>query len=527
MNRRRFLTTGATATAAIATPGFITFDLGSPDTLTALAIDSAADIDAFGTDGNPSFLAPCETEADRDALIEFVEDEADGRVIRTYEHVDQIVFSVPWEHAGRTTRFSIRTYGGGLEDLDYVSWADANAFLPRTEPFEPDTLESRSEVSFRDALNRREQIVLGLRDVFGASVTDTAGLAFDGDAEEATLQDARELVNASQSTLDGVDTSDVTVAVIDTGANGRSPFDDDEDESRIHPASTDFTTAGDPTVEENGESAVSDSDGHGDWVAMCIASNHSDVRYRGFVPDADLLIAKSLDDGTGSTADIVAGIELAIDVGADVACLSLGSPMWSQALVDALEKAYEAGVLPVCALGNDRFGSVFAANPASAPEGFAVAATNVPESGAREDTRVAYFSNVGPHPGTTDLSDGDSQDGGEPKLGAPGMNISIDPVGTLSGTSMAAPMVAGAAAVLRADGHDVEESWRRLTEYAYPIPGAGETEIGYGLLDLEAALNEDEIEERQPDVRDDDATARDAWHNLVSNTKGRRLAGLF
>lgn len=529
MKRRQFLqTAAATAGIATATPSFFSSYLGNPNKLTNFAVSSDADLETFGGDSNPSFVVRYDQEADESALRNFItEDTETGQIIREYSNLNQMTVTLSWDEAGRSSVLGFNTYGGGLEDLSYVQFADANAFLPRTEPILPDSLED--DASYGETLNRREKFMVEMRSAVGDSGPSTDGLAFGDDAPEATLLDARELINAPDSLIDEIDTSDVTVAVIDSGANGRSAFDrevDGETETRILDASTDFTTGGDPTVGEEGERAVADSDGHGDWVSMCTVSNHSDSQYRGFAPDADLLVAKCLDDGRGSASKIVAGIDLAIDQGADVACLSLGSPKWSEVLADALEDAYEAGVFCAVAVGNDRYGTVFPASPSSSERGFPVTATNVPESGDRDDTELAYFANTGPHAGTTDLSDGKSANS-KPKLAAPGMNIDIDPVGILSGTSMAAPMVAGAAALLSAEGYDAEQIWNRLTEYAYPIPNAGETETEYGLLDVEAAINGTEYEDTQADVRTDEAVARDAGNRVLSDTMGRRLAGLF
>ncbi len=520
MYRRDLLKqTGATA-ATIAAPAFIgPITLGSSETLTKLATANGTQIQSYG-DGNPSFVIPYETDSDRADLKEWTTSQDGGRIIRDLETVGMLVVSVPWEAAGRQTRFGLRHWSGGFDDLEYVTYADANTIRSLPAPIK--TLASPSDVGHDFTL--REQAGMAIQ---GGSKSEMSGLAFDEDAPEATLRQARNLVRAGDDFLAGIDTSSTVASVIDTGANDYTIYEDSSGTLRFLDASTDFTASGDPTVGEDGPSAIYDGNSHGSWVLGCIASSDSDDANAGFGQAADLAVAKSLgDDGSGETADIVAGIELAIEQSADVACLSLGSPQWSESIADALEEAWKAGVFCVVAVGNDRYATTFVACPASSERGFGVNATNVPESGNRDDTKIAYFGNVGPHPGNFDFSSGDSR-GATPKLAAPGMSIRVDPPGVKSGTSMAAPMVAGGALVLAAEGYTNEEIWDRLTSCAYPIPNAGVTETEYGLLDVKAAVNGKEYDKSQKEVRNDDAVARDNWNRAYAETRGRTLGGLF
>ncbi|WP_247005176.1 S8 family serine peptidase [Halosolutus gelatinilyticus] len=527
MQRRQFLSTiGATAVAST-TPSFIgPIRLSTPEVLTPLALADDVDLDTFGTEGNPSFALRYESAEDRTDLRKWVESTDEGHVIRDLKSVNMIVATVPWSEAGRSRKFGIETFDGGFDDLSYLEFADANTFFERPEPIGPDGLASSADDVSHD-LRLRDRISIAAR-TGRTSVSDGIdGLAFDGDAPETNLRNARRHVRAGDGVLDTVDTSTARVTIADTGADDGAHFDAGDGTLRFHDDSTDYTGVDDPTVGEDGASAVADGDGHGSWVSACIGANNADGRYSGFVQDAELVIAKVLgDDGSGSIGDIVAGVELAIETNSDVLCMSLGSAQWSDALAAALADAWEAGVFPVVASGNDRYATTFVAHPASAEDGFAVNATNVPESEDRDDTEIAYFGNVGPHSGIGDLSNGESE-GATPQLAAPGMNIKIEPVGTLTGTSMAAPMVAGAAAVLAADGHDNETILDRLTTCAYPIPNAGYTETENGLLDLEAALNGDEYEEEQANVRSEEAEIRDTINEAYSETRGRKLAGLF
>lgn len=146
----------------------------------------------------------------------------------------------------------------------------------------------------------------------------------------------------------------------------------------------------------------------------------------------------------GNSPEIAAGIEAAVLDGMDVVNLSIGEPEVQPSrdlVVEALQGAAAAGVVPVVAAGNDfgAFGRGSVSSPGSAPAAITVGATTLAK-------QMADFSGAGPTPISLRL---------KPELSAPGVNI-VSSVpqreGTwqaLSGTSMAAPHVAGAAAVLR------------------------------------------------------------------------------
>lgn len=514
MHRRDFIQTSGATAAALTTPSFISpFDgrIGSSDTLTAAALSSEANIKTFG-DNNPSFLVVYPDSQARESLDSWLEG-SDAEIKRDLSSVNMVSVSMPWSEIGLQQygtsvadfNIGIDRLSGGLQAKDYLDSIDANMVLSRPEPLEE--LEGPDAWSFD--FGWRQSLSLMAQSLSTSPAPEPDGLAFDGDATEATLTESRAHVRASDSVLSGVDTSNLTVAVIDTGVNTGTNLP----ESRLHAESTGFAKDGDPTYADDGTDAVADGDGHGTWVAHCIAGSN------GFAPNATVLGLKALgDDGSGQTADIIAGIEKAIDVGADVACLSLGSPQWSDALATALNDAREAGVFCAVAVGNDRMGSVFVASPADSSGGFGVQACNVPESGDRDETKLAYFGNTGPDPGSTDLSSGESE-GAVPLLAAPGMKVAIElPSGlsALSGTSMAAPHVTGGAAVLRAAGHSVDETWARLTEYAYPLQHAGKTEAKHGLLDVQASLEGTDPENDPADVRTAEAEARDDFNNVLS-----------
>jgi subtilisin family serine protease len=245
------------------------------------------------------------------------------------------------------------------------------------------------------------------------------------------------------------------------------------------------------------------------------------------------LIGKVLGEGgSGSTSDIVDGLEWACDQhDADVVSMSLGSPVYSAALADEVEQCAESGTLVVIAAGNSRQNPAarFISSPADTVDGdqmsdgiVTVAATNV---SAPSTAGSAYFSEVGPDSGN-DGSNGQTA-GALPTIGAPGMTIqapvAASPGGsvsysTLSGTSMATPLVSGAAAALISANESLRDNpgrlEQRLAAAANPMPGAGYTEVGAGMVSLENAVDEspdeDDVLDDQRSARSLDAQARDA-----------------
>ncbi|HEY0372739.1 MAG TPA: S8 family serine peptidase [Thermoanaerobaculia bacterium] len=193
----------------------------------------------------------------------------------------------------------------------------------------------------------------------------------------------------------------------------------------------------------NGDDDPMDDQGHGTHVAGIVAANSSTLT--GVAPEASLLAYKVLDHtGFGDSGVILAGVERAIDPNrdgdpsdhADVVNMSLGGPASpNDPLVAAVERGTAAGVVFSLAAGNS--GAIFdLGSPARAPHAITVAASDL-------EDRVAYFSTGG----------GTIEEGVvKPEISAPGVNINSAAFekGTrqLSGTSMAAPHVAGVAALL-------------------------------------------------------------------------------
>ncbi|MER5261668.1 S8 family serine peptidase [Actinosynnema sp. NPDC002837] len=222
----------------------------------------------------------------------------------------------------------------------------------------------------------------------------------------------------------------VKVAVLDGGVDGAHP-----DLTGKEVAEQNFTEDPDAT----------DVDGHGTHVAATIAS--SGEKYRGVAPDAQILDGKVCVLQGCAESWILGGMQWAVDQGADVVNLSLGGNDSPE--LDPLEEAVntlsaQSGTLFVIAAGNSgRPGTV--GSPGSADAALTVGAVE-------RDDSIAYFSSRGPRVGDGAV---------KPDITAPGVDIvaakaATGSIGTpvdehhvaLSGTSMATPHVAGAAALI-------------------------------------------------------------------------------
>jgi subtilisin family serine protease len=191
----------------------------------------------------------------------------------------------------------------------------------------------------------------------------------------------------------------------------------------------------------------------------------------------------------GNSPEIAKGIEMAVRDGMDVINLSLGEPEIEPSrdlVVRALEGAAAAGVVPVVAGGNDyaEFGGGSITSPGSAARAITVAAVT-PD----RQPLLAEFSSAGPTPVSLQL---------KPDVSAPGVEI-LSSVPSregswsgFSGTSMAAPHVAGAAALLRQRHRawTVEQIKSALVQTGMPVANPSDAHPvreGGGLVDLQEA----------------------------------------
>ncbi|MFD0623655.1 S8 family serine peptidase [Streptomyces sanglieri] len=293
----------------------------------------------------------------------------------------------------------------------------------------------------------------------------------------ATLDRSVPQIGADRAHRAGVTGKGTKVAVLDTGYDRNHP-----DLKNAVVASQDFTGDGD----------VQDMQGHGTHVSSIIAGSGaaSAGRYAGVAPGAELVEGKVLDnDGYGYDSWILAGMQWAVDQDAEVVNMSLGQTAASDgtdplsAAVDRLSA--EHGTLFVIAAGNSGDHTISAPGAADA----ALTVGSVTKSGA-----MSPFSSRGPREGRPAV---------KPEISGPGSDIvaaraagTLDDAAvteqyaSLSGTSMAAPHVAGAAALL-AQRHPDWSGTRlkaALIGSAARVDGATVSDTGSGLTDVPAAL---------------------------------------
>ncbi|MET8801913.1 S8 family peptidase [Streptomyces sp. NPDC004546] len=296
-----------------------------------------------------------------------------------------------------------------------------------------------------DAVQTPVKDTAGLWHAVTDGTTTASGIAhvwLDG-VRTASLDKSVPQIGAPVAWKAGYTGKGVKVAVLDTGVDTGHP---DLKDQVI--ASRNFSGAADAT----------DHYGHGTHVASIVAGTgaKSGGKYKGVAPDAKILNGKVLDDtGSGDDSGILAGMEWAAQQGASVVNLSLGgfdSPGIDPLEAEVNKLSATKGILFAIAAGNDGPQSI--GSPGSADAALTVGAVD-------KKDKLADFSSTGPR-----LGDGAVK----PDVTAPGVDITaaaakgsvIDkevgekPEGylTISGTSMATPHVAGAAAILKQEHPD-------------------------------------------------------------------------
>jgi serine protease AprX len=241
----------------------------------------------------------------------------------------------------------------------------------------------------------------------------------------------------------------------------------------------------------SGKTTPYDDHGHGTHVSSTIAGTGAAAngQYKGVAPEASLMGAKVLGkDGSGQNSNIIKGIQWAVQNGADVISMSLGSSTHSQATDDALDAAIRAGVTCVIAAGNSGPGAKTVACPGDDPNVITVGASD------RNDA-IASFSSRGPNRDGTVKPDVTNMGVGLVAAKATGVSSS-KPVGqyyqAMSGTSMATPMTAGTVALLLSAKPDLTPAQVKaaLTKTAKPLGSSvPNNDYGYGRVQAKAALD--------------------------------------
>jgi subtilisin family serine protease len=295
---------------------------------------------------------------------------------------------------------------------------------------------------------------------------------------EVALAESVPLIGAPEAWETGFDGTGVTVAVLDSGIDADHP-----------------DLAGKVVASQNfsGSDTAADRHGHGTHVAGIVAGTGaaSGGELTGVAPGADLMNVKVIgDDGAGSESDIIAGMAWAVAQGADIVNMSLGGSATdgtdpiSQA-VDQLTEQHD--VLFAIAAGNFGPGDQTVSSPGAAGAALTVGYVDKTE-------QLATNSSRGPRRGDFAI---------KPDVTAPGVGIVSaraagtalgTPVGEaytqVSGTSMATPHVAGAAAILRQAEPELTAAdvKARLVGTAVPNPQLDVYQQGGGRIDVPAAL---------------------------------------
>ncbi|MEM8777990.1 MAG: S8 family peptidase [Cyanobacteria bacterium P01_G01_bin.49] len=254
----------------------------------------------------------------------------------------------------------------------------------------------------------------------------------------------------------------VTVAVIDTGV------------SRVPDLKqTEFVSGYDFVNDRND---VSDDNGHGTHVAGTIAqSTNNNYGVAGIAYEAKIMPLKVLSgQGGGTVSDIADAIRFAADNEADVINMSLGGGGESQVMKEAIDYAHDKGVVIIAAAGNSNQNA--ASYPARYPKVISVSALDAAG-------KKAPYSNYG---AGVDISAPGGSDSG--KI----VQETVDPqtgqtvFAGFQGTSMAAPHVAGVAALIKASGVSkpdevlavLTKSSRKVQEDPFNHYGAGQLDAG-------------------------------------------------
>jgi hypothetical protein len=216
----------------------------------------------------------------------------------------------------------------------------------------------------------------------------------------------------------------------------------------------------------DGADPASDASGHGTAVATIAAAGVDDgtgIAGVGYAGVSIMPVRVLGDDGTGQDSDIIEGLVWAVDHGADVVVMAFSNPGESAALQFAVDYAWARGVVLVAAAGND--GGSAPTYPAGLAKVVGVGATDSFDhvwSGSNQSNAVFMV--------------------------APGVDVATS-VGSVTGTSASAAMVAGAAALMQAEdpGASPPVIVGRLARNAEAVDGVA----GNGRLHLGRALVDD------------------------------------
>ncbi len=246
-----------------------------------------------------------------------------------------------------------------------------------------------------------------------------------------------------------------------------------------------------------------DDNGHGTHIAGIIAGNGmlSKGKYKGLAPDAKLIGVKALrSDGTGTVSHIISGIEWCLEnlskLKIKILNLSIGSAAQESYLLDPLCRAtttaWNKGLMVCVAAGNSGPGANSIDTPGINPRVITVGNIDDRETLSRDDDQLNKSSGRGP---TIDNY-------AKPNLVAPGTNITSTWLNssykTLTGTSMATPVVSGAIALILEKWPSLTpDQVKRLILKNTRNLGLKPTMQGAGAIDLEKIVTSTQVKASQ------------------------------
>ena len=290
----------------------------------------------------------------------------------------------------------------------------------------------------------------------------------------------------------------VTIAVVDTGGDVTAP------DLAAKSPSTHSLLASSPDV--------TDVQGHGTFVSSLAAGSITNGEgVAGFGGDAKLLVIQAgHPDGSFTDVDVANAIVYAVDHGAKIVNLSLGGPSTTLTEQSAVDYAAQRDVLLVAAAGN----AFLMGNPVSYPaallqpvgsngqggRGLAVGASTLVGTRAVFSNTGTYISLAAPGEQVFGALSSRSNPTVWPRTALPGSSAGI--YGYSSGTSFAAPEVAGAAALVWGAKPQLSAlEVASILKATASGKGSWNAELGYGILDVAAAVaRAQSIDPSQPKV---------------------------
>ncbi|WP_375505022.1 S8 family peptidase [uncultured Nostoc sp.] len=312
------------------------------------------------------------------------------------------------------------SYNSGDADVQLLNNDDSNAF----------STQSYNSTNGYGLINGAAAVARAIGQNTFADVPDLGGNNWGAD-----------LVKAPEVWAHGYTGKGVVVAVVDTGVD----YNHEDLKNNIWTNSKEIAGNG---IDDDGNGYIDDNygwnfsdknnntldnNGHGTHVSGTIAGENNNYGVTGIAYDAKIMPVKALNEsGSGSYNSISKGIRYAVDNGANVINLSLGGTSSNRTLESAIDYASSKGVIVVMAAGNNGDSSPEYPARYASKSGIAVGAVD-------KNNNLADFSN---RSGTNEIA----------YVTAPGVkvysSVPNNQYATYSGTSMAAPHVAGIVALM-------------------------------------------------------------------------------